>query len=518
MVDGVGLQSQDIEKAEKVKIEVVRFEKNDGLKGTDFYQNSAHLDSKNRIWWGSGKSLTMLDMNKFSPATNPPDIQLKQLDINEAIIDYRNITDSLCKGIEFNGVQPFENYPHNLELPYDNNHLTFHFTAIDWSAPHIIQYSYLMEGLNTTWSQASSEPKADYRNLPFGTYTFKIRAIGQSGKWSEPFEYTFTIHPPWWHTWWARTVYGLLFILLVWGFVRWRTAALKQRQEELETEVDIATREIRIQKNEAVKQKNEAEKQRDLADREKERSDNLLLNILPEEVAEELKEKGHSDAQLMEEVTVLFTDFKDFTSLSEKVTPRELVADLHACFSAFDRICEMHGIEKIKTIGDAYMAAGGLPSPNTTHAMDVAKAALEMAEVIEKGKAEKIAAGLPYFEIRIGLHTGPVVAGIVGVKKFQYDIWGDTVNTASRMESSGEVGKVNISQSTYNQLKENPEFSFIQRGKIATKGKGEIEMYFVNMKRVRVFCNYHLQHHLFVIAPFGILPTRSQTVRSGRHF
>ena len=122
-----------------------------------------------------------------------------------------------------------------------------------------------------------------------------------------------------------------------------------------------------------------------MADREKERSDNLLLNILPEEVAEELKEKGHSDAQLIEEVTVLFTDFKDFTSLSEKVTPRELVADLHACFSAFDRICETHGIEKIKTIGDAYMAAGGLPSPNTTHAMDVAKAALEMAEVIEKG-------------------------------------------------------------------------------------------------------------------------------------
>jgi class 3 adenylate cyclase len=220
--------------------------------------------------------------------------------------------------------------------------------------------------------------------------------------------------------------------------------------------------------------------QRNRIGKEKQRSEALLLNILPEETARELKEKGQSDAKLIDQVTVLFTDFKGFTAMSEQLSPKELVKDLHECFSLFDKICEKHGIEKIKTIGDAYMAAGGLPSPNHTHAKDIVEAALEMAKVVEDGKAKKIAQNLPYFEIRLGVHTGPVVAGIVGVKKFQYDIWGDTVNTASRMESSGQIGKVNISKTTYELLKDDASFSFESRGKIEAKGKGEIEMYFIS--------------------------------------
>lgn len=220
-------------------------------------------------------------------------------------------------------------------------------------------------------------------------------------------------------------------------------------------------------------------KSRTLIQKEKDRSEHLLLNILPEEVAAELKEKGHADAHLIEDVTVIFTDFKGFTALSEQLTPQELVHDLNECFSAFDRIVGKYGIEKIKTIGDAYMAAGGLPTPNSTHATDVIMAALEIRDFIEEGKAKKIKAGLPYFEIRIGIHTGPVVAGIVGVKKFQYDIWGDTVNTASHMESSGEAGQVNISETTYELVRDHPKFQFIPRGKVKAKGKGEIDMYFV---------------------------------------
>lgn len=217
--------------------------------------------------------------------------------------------------------------------------------------------------------------------------------------------------------------------------------------------------------------------QRNRISKEKKRSDELLLNILPEETAEELKLTGSAQPKSFDLITVMFTDFKGFTQLSEKLTAKELVNEINECFSAFDHLMQKYGVEKIKTIGDAYMAAGGLPTPNNSHATDVVNAALSIQKFMEEHKAKKIAEGKLFFEIRIGVHTGPVVAGIVGVKKFAYDIWGDTVNTASRMESSGEVGRVNISGTTYEKVKD--QFTCVHRGKIQAKGKGEIDMYFV---------------------------------------
>ncbi|MEO8588202.1 MAG: adenylate/guanylate cyclase domain-containing protein [Flavobacteriales bacterium] len=213
--------------------------------------------------------------------------------------------------------------------------------------------------------------------------------------------------------------------------------------------------------------------------KERDRSDELLHNILPEEVAAELKAKGHTDAKHFDEVTILFSDFKGFTAVSEQLSPAALVEELNVCFKAFDAIMGAHGVEKIKTIGDAYMAAGGVPAPRPDAVLETTLAALDMQAFMEQRHVERTRAGLPAFQMRIGMHTGPVVAGIVGSRKFQYDIWGDTVNIASRMESSGEVGRVNISESTCTFLQGIGGLRFTPRGKVHAKGKGEMEMYFV---------------------------------------
>jgi class 3 adenylate cyclase len=203
----------------------------------------------------------------------------------------------------------------------------------------------------------------------------------------------------------------------------------------------------------------------------------LLLNILPSETAQELKEKGYATPKYYENVSVLFTDFKDFTKIAEGLSPQELVAELNACFIAFDEIIEKNNLEKIKTIGDAFMCAGGIPLSNQSHPMDAIRAGLEIQEYMNTMNEKRKEKGVLPWNLRIGIHTGPVVAGVVGRRKFAYDIWGDAVNIASRMESSGEAGKVNISDSTFNLVKD--KYFCQYRGKVSAKNKGDVDMYFV---------------------------------------
>ncbi len=241
---------------------------------------------------------------------------------------------------------------------------------------------------------------------------------------------------------------------------------LKQHNELLEEKVAYRTGEI--------------EKQKKQLESEKSKSDALLLNILPEEIALELKKFGKSYARRHEEVTVLFADIKGFTSIAQNMSPDMLVTQLDEIFRGFDYITGKYGLEKIKTIGDAYMCAGGLPQDDELHAVNSVKAAMDMQQFIAEFSRSKIIQDLPAFEIRIGIHSGSVVSGVVGVKKFVYDIWGDTVNLASQMEQQGEPGKINISGDTYLLVKD--YFICSHRGKIGAKSKGEIDMYFVEGK------------------------------------
>ena len=228
---------------------------------------------------------------------------------------------------------------------------------------------------------------------------------------------------------------------------------------------------MRARRNRELAAKNEQIEQ------ERQRSDELLLNILPAATAAELKTKAAVKPVRYESVTVMFTDFKSFTKIAESVSPEELIEELDDCFRLFDVVVSEFGLEKIKTIGDSYMCAGGLPVANETHPADVVRAAIQMQCRLQALMRQNGATGKPVFEMRIGIHTGPVVAGVVGSHKFAYDIWGDTVNTASRLEQGSESGKINISETTHRLVKD--IFPCTYRGRLAAKNKGEIDMYFV---------------------------------------
>ncbi|HZI02143.1 MAG TPA: adenylate/guanylate cyclase domain-containing protein, partial [Flavisolibacter sp.] len=215
-----------------------------------------------------------------------------------------------------------------------------------------------------------------------------------------------------------------------------------------------------------------------ILDNQKAEIESLLLNILPTEVAKELQSSGKATPRSYERVSVMFSDFRGFTTIADKMSPEELVQELNSSFMVFDQISEKYKLEKIKTIGDAYMCAGGIPIPDEHHVYNMVRASLEMQEYIVSNNRKREEEGKPVWDLRVGIHVGPVVAGVVGRRKYAYDIWGSTVNIASRMESNGAPGRVNISSATYELIKD--RFVCTHRGKIHAKNVGEIDMYFVD--------------------------------------
>ena len=257
--------------------------------------------------------------------------------------------------------------------------------------------------------------------------------------------------------------------------------SLKRKEEELNRQnqrMQVIMQNLEKANQQLELQKKEINAQKQLIQEEQNKSEKLLMNILPFEIAKQLKSKGKATSRQYKTVTVLFADFKGFSQFSMELEPNDLVNILDSYFAKFDEIVGKHYLEKIKTIGDAYMCAGGLPLRNKSNPFDSVLAGLEIQNYMNKLNDSKVVNNLSVWELRVGIHTGPVVAGVVGRKKFLYDIWGETVNIASRMEQSGHVGMVNVSGDTYEFIKDFFECDY--RGKIEAKNIGKVDMYFVN--------------------------------------
>lgn len=343
-----------------------------------------------------------------------------------------------------------------MTIETDGSSLIFSVSAPFYLKNKGTEYQYRIEGLRNSWSRWSVNSEIDPGNIPPGDYVLQVRARNILGEVSQVKSLAFSVPQPLYLRWYFILIYVMVLVLAVWGIIKYRERSLRETQRILEQEVEKRTA--------------------DLA-RAKERTEELLLNILPKETAEELQMSGKATARHYNQVSVLFTDFKGFTQFAESTKPQDLVDELHRYFVQFDMIIGKYFLEKIKTIGDAYMCAGGVPIRNSSNAIAITLAALEIRDFMEEVAVEKKAKGEQALEIRIGIHTGPLTAGVVGMKKFAYDIWGDTVNTASRMESSSEPGKINVSGTTHEMIKK--YFDTEYRGQKEAKGKGLIEMYFV---------------------------------------
>jgi len=461
-VDKVELNGQVIES-------VRHFGRDEGFSGIETNENAVALDTDGNLWFG-----TIGGVTRFSPKAGKPMPITPRIHITDVHLSFEN--DNWGMSDFSQGTQGYFRLPNELKLPYIANDLTISFNAIDLRSPEKVRYQWKLDGYSDDWSVIEASQTIPLANIPPGKHTFTVRAIGGFGVWtSEPATFSFSVRPPFYFTWWFITLASILVIGLIYFIIKQRERIYKKREEELQQKVDERTIELRA---------------------EKERSDELLLNILPLETAEELKKKGYASVQQYDRVSVLFTDFVGFTNITEGITHQELVKSLDEHFRMFDEVMDKYGIEKIKTIGDAYMAAGGIPTRTITNPLSVVAAGLEMVHRLAELNRTKELKGEKAWQLRLGIHTGSVISGVVGKNKFAFDIWGDAVNTAARMESSGEVMKVNVSGSTYELIKEYFECS--PRGKIKAKNKGEIEMYFVDRLKPEFSDDGHVANATFM--------------------
>ncbi|MCD6366432.1 MAG: HD domain-containing protein, partial [Bacteroidales bacterium] len=338
-----------------------------------------------------------------------------------------------------------------LKIDYSLRDIHFEFSVPEYSSA-TIEFNYFLEGYNKKFSGWENKNFKEYTNLSPGEYILHVKARNSIKSGEGEIIIPFSIVAPYYLTLAAYIYYLAILSSLIFLIVYWRSYLSEKEKFKVQQLLSQRTEELVYQK---------------------ERAEELLSKILPEDTAKQIQKKGKADRKSFKMVTVLFADIKGFTKIAENTPPEELLDELDNLFLKFDNSVEEMSIERIKTIGDAYMCAGGIPMKNRTNPIDVISSGMKMLDYLQ----EINDLSKTKWQIRIGVHTGPVIAGVIGTRKISYDIWGDTVNVASRMESMGKAGEINISESTYELVQK--YFECIPRGMIPVKYKGNISMYFV---------------------------------------
>ncbi|MDX1670838.1 MAG: two-component regulator propeller domain-containing protein, partial [Balneolaceae bacterium] len=379
----------------------------DGLPSNEFRFGAYHRGHSGRIYFGGIKGLVSFRPEKIRKNPYPPPVILTKFEIYNEEVPI-GASSPLKRSI-------FET--DRVKLDYRDKVISIAFAALHYASPSQNRYAYKLEGFDDEWQQIGNRRVVTFTNLPAKKYTLRVKAANKDGVWNEEgTSLELVITPAPWKTWWAYSIYGVMGIALLGGLIQFRIERERKKKKELEESNEILEKLVDNRTQELKKEKG--------------KSEGLLYNILPREVATELKEKGTTTPRRFEEATIMFTDFKDFSAVAATLPAARLVNELNEIFQQFDAIIDRNGLEKIKTIGDAYMAAGGIPREQKNHALKCVQAAREILQYIEdRNNRSSI-----NWEIRIGLHTGSVIAGVVGKRKFTYDLWGDTVILASKME------------------------------------------------------------------------------------
>jgi class 3 adenylate cyclase/ligand-binding sensor domain-containing protein/predicted metal-dependent HD superfamily phosphohydrolase len=447
-----------------------------GLVSNEFNSNAFFNSSNGELFFGSIYGYNVFRPNELNIANTEQEVIITKFKLNGGWLKPGQEGSPLKQPIAKTSF---------IELPYTDRSFTIRFQTSDLSNPQLTQFKF--ELIGSVYSERFIEKNREitFNSLSPGDYQLKIYAKLGEGSWSKkPKVLEISILPPYWGTWWFWTIVALIISVLAFLFFKRRIESERREQVKLEIKVTERTREISNQKSRIEEQSKllEAEKnnvvlQQELLQVEKDNAERWLANALPEEVVRELKVNGKVEANAFDKVTVMFTDVVGFTNISRKMRPSRLVKRLDVLFKRFDELIQNNDLEKIKTIGDAYMCAGGIPIENSINPMNACIAALQIQDYMSKLKFDAIANHSDYWEIRLGIHTGPVIAGIIGDLKLAYDVWGPTVNQAQQMEKFGAPGEVTVSGTTFTFIE--PYFECVPKGKVNIKGGIEVDMYSV---------------------------------------